>query len=303
MVTIKSKRQPSFTVYMHQQIAFLRSVGRVRTAETYAIALRSFQQFMAMDDIHFSHLTCNTLSCYEAHLKQRGNVPNTISFYMRNLKAVYNKAVDEQLTSQLFPFKNVYTGIDKTCKRAIPLSAIKQIKHAELDCRPHLEWARLMFLFCFYTRGMSFVDMAYLRKIDVAQGILTYRRRKTGQRLSIRWEPCMQHIVDSFPPNETPFLLPIITRKGVDYRSQYVNAQHRSNRLLKQLGQHLDLSATLTMYVARHSWASIAHGCNVPLAVISEGMGHNSEATTQIYLASIDTSVVDEANKTILNLL
>jgi len=133
-------------------------------------------------------------------------------------------------------------------------------------------------------------------------GILTYRRRNTGQELTIKWEKCMEEIVAKYPKNETDFLLPIITKQGNE-RKQYDNALHLFNYHLKDLSEMLQLQRPLTMYVARHSWASAAKAKNVPLSVISEGMGHDSEATTQIYLASLETSVVDKANKMILGLL
>ncbi len=145
--------------------------------------------------------------------------------------------------------------------------------------------------------------LAYLRKKDLLNGTLSYRRRKTGQQLFIKWERCMQEIVDKYPINETEYLLPIITKHDEDYRKQYTNELHRVNHLLKKIGKLLDLPIPLTMYVGRHSWASIAKSRNVPVSVISEGMGHDSENTTQIYLASLDTSVVDKANKKILDLL
>lgn len=146
---------------------------------------------------------------------------------------------------------------------------------------------------------MSFVDMAYLRRNDLKGGFLTYRRRKTGQRLCIRWEGCMQALLDKYPVNESPYLLPII-RRSDDERRQYLNAIHLVNRQLKTLSRKLGLSSPLTMYVARHSWASIARSKHIPLSVISEGMGHHSERTTQIYLASLGNVVIDRANSRIL---
>lgn len=116
---------------------------------------------------------------------------------MRILKAVYNRAVENGLTGQNL-FKSVYTGVEKTLKRAIHLNDIRRIKRLDLSLKPHLDFARDMFLFYFYTRGMSFVDMAYLKKGDIANGILTYRRKKTGQQLFIRWEKCMQEIIKLF---------------------------------------------------------------------------------------------------------
>ena len=156
----------------------------------------------------------------------------------------------------------------------------------------------------FYTRGMSFVDMAYLRKKDLQNGVLSYRRRKTGQLLFIKWEKCMQEIVDKYDTSQSNYLLPIIKPFGdIDERKQYIYAAHNINRCLKIIGKELGLSVSLTLYVARHAWASIAKSKNVPLSVISEGMGHDSEATTRIYLASLDTVAIDKANSMILKSL
>ena len=160
-----------------------------------------------------------------------------------------------------------------------------------------------MLLFSFYTRGMSMIDMAFLKKKDLDNGVLSYRRKKTGQQLFIKWEPCMQEIVDRYNNPASPYLLPIINRPGIEERKQYINESHRINRHLKAIGKELGLSVPLTHYVSRHSWASAARSKNIPISVISEGMGHDSEATTKIYLASLDTATVDEANGLILKSL
>ena len=303
VVRFLNRQEQSFNDYICLQIARLKRLGKIRTSETYTAALRSFSGFMNDKEALFDQLNADLIAEYEAYLKGRGNSPNTVSFYMRILKAVYNRAVEDGLTEQRHPFKSVYTGVEKTLKRAISLNDLKHIKGLDLSLKPNLDFARDMFLFCFYTRGMSFIDMAYLRKKDLQNGILSYRRRKTGQQLFIKWERCMQEIVDKYPINETEYLLPIITKRDEDYRKQYTNELHRVNHLLKKIGKQLDLPILLTMYVGRHSWASIAKSRNVPISVISEGMGHDSENTTQIYLASLDTSVVDKANKKILDLL
>lgn len=298
-----SSQEQSFNDYICQQIARLKRLGKIRTSETYTAALRSFSTFMNDKEVLFDQLNADLFAEYEAYLKGRGNTPNTISFYMRILKAVYNRAVEDGMTEQRHPFKSVYTGVEKTLKRALSLNDIRRIKGLDLSLKPNLDYARDMFMFCFYTRGMSFIDMAYLRKKDLQNGTLSYRRRKTGQQLFIKWEKCMQEILDKYPKNEMEYLLPIITQRNVDYRKQYTNELHRVNHLLKKIGKLLDLPIPLTMYVGRHSWASIAKSRNVPISVISEGMGHDSENTTQIYLASLDTTVVDKANKKILDLL
>ena len=298
----KLTKEVSLFSFWHNVIAQLKQLGKVRTSETYTATLNSFMTFREEQDVPLDGISSDMMLLYEAHLKARGVRMNTISFYMRIFRAVYNRAVEKGLTQQNNPFRHVYTGVDKTVKRAIPIKAIKALKELDLAMNSTLDFARDMFMFSFYTRGMSFVDMAYLKKTDIKHGILTYRRRKTGQELSIKWEKCMADIVVKYPENKTGFLLPIIKEQGNE-RRQYDNALHLVNYRLKELSTMLKLQRPLTMYVARHSWASAAKANNVPLSVISEGMGHDSEATTQIYLASLETSVVDKANKMILELL
>lgn len=288
----------SFTTDIIEQ---LKQLGKVRTSETYTAALASFMKFRNGQDILLCEIDSRTMMLYEAWLRNQEICSNTVSFYMRILRAVYNRAVEKELTEQKYPFKHVYTGIGKTVKRAIPLKAIKHIKELDLTLKPHLDYARDMFLFSFYTRGMSFIDMAYLKKSDLKNGIITYRRRKTGQQLTVKWEKCMEDIFTKYGESTaTCYLLPIITNPSSNERTQYRNAICRINVALKKVANIAGLNTPLTMHVARHCWASVAKSKNIPLSVISEGMGHDSEETTRIYLASLDTNVVDEANSLIL---
>ena len=142
--------------------------------------------------------------------------------------------------------------------------------------------------------------MAFLRKTDLCNGYITYRRRKTGQLLMIEWTHEMQTILDRYPENKSVYLLPIIRNSGTNERCTYRNVGYNINRSLKKVAQQAGIDIPLTLYVARHSWASAARAKGIPLSVISEGMGHDSEATTRIYLASLDNSVVDKANSLIL---
>lgn len=298
----KVTKETSLFSFMHSVIIQLRQLGKIRTSETYTATLKSFMEFREEQDVPFDGVNSDLMLLYEAHLKAKGVRMNTISFYMRILRAVYNRAVEKELTPQKYPFRHVYTGVDKTVKRAIPVKVIKALKELDLSMKSSLDFARDMFMFSFYTRGMSFVDMAYLKKTDLQNGILTYCRRKTGQQLTVKWEKCMEEIIKKYPSNSSVYLLPIIKEQGNE-RKQYDNALHLVNYRLKDLSEMLKLQRPLTMYVARHSWASAAKVRNVPLSVISEGMGHDSEKTTQIYLASLEASVVDKANKMILELL
>lgn len=289
--------------FMEGIIAKLKHNGKIRTAETYKATLNSFKKFRQDEDIMLDCLNSEVMEAYEAWHHNRGVTPNTISFYTRILRAVYNRAVENEVIENRSPFRHVYTGIDKTVKRALPLEVIKKIKGMDLSLNAALDFARDMFMMSFYLRGMSFIDMAYLKMSDLKSGYITYRRRKTGQQLTIEWTNDMQLVLDKYPENESDYLLPIIKTVGINERCTYRNVGYNINRGLKQISQMLNLNFRLTMYVARHSWASAAKAKSVPLSVISEGMGHDSEATTQIYLASLDTSAVDRANAMILKSL
>lgn len=299
-----SSTQMFFLSFGRQLIMELKQVGKKRTAETYTTSLNSFSRFRGEHgDVLLDEVNINLMTEYESWLKEHGICPNSTSYYMRNLRAIYNRAVDKKLTEQQYPFKHVYTGIDKTVKRAISLKSIRRIRDLDLSLKPSLDFARDIFMFSFYTRGMSFIDIAYLKKDDLQNGVLSYRRQKTNQRLFIKWEKPMQEIVDKYNISGSSYLLPIIKDISKDERIQYQSAAHFVNSKLKKIGKLLGLTIPLTTYVARHGWASIAKSRNIPINTISEAMGHDSEMTTRIYLASLDTSIVDEANLIVLKSL
>lgn len=292
-----------FLSFARNLISNLKKIGKTRCADHYAVALNSFIRFNGAEEISFEEFDGNLMQRYECSLKGNGLIPNSISYYMRNLRAIYNKGVEEGVIEYANPFKHVYTGIAKTVKRAVSLQTIKSMQSLDLRGDPQSELARDLFLFSFYTRGMAIIDVAFLLKSDLKDGILTYRRRKTNRQLSIRWEPQMQKILDRHSDKDSEFLFPLIDSRLPDYHKQYLNAYTRLNRHLKNIGKQLRLTNPLTFHRSRHSWASIARENNVPMSVICEAMGHDSEKTTCIYLASIASSVVDKANSDIMRLL
>ena len=286
--------------FMEGIIARLKQNGRDRTSETYKSTLNSFRKFRNDEDIMLDEIDSKLMEGYEGWLKSRGATRNTVSFYLRVLRAVYNRAVEYEVVTNRSPFRHVYTGVDKTVKRALPMKVIRRINGLELWGTPALDYARDMFMLSFCLRGMSFVDMAYLRKSDLHNGYVVYRRRKTGQKLIIQWTKEMQLILDKYPENESDYLLPIIRSSGVNERCIYRNVSYNINHSLKKVAEMAGVPIPLTLYVARHSWASAARQQGIPLSVISEGMGHENEATTRIYLASLDSTAIDNANSLIL---
>ena len=298
------KERTSVVRFMSEQIDFLTDCNRLGTAINYRTVLKCLCGFLNGSDLSFRELTAPFVERYNEHLQRKGLVKNSVSFHMRILRAVYNKAARRGLTEQTHPFRNVYTGVDRTRKRAVDKGILARLTALELSCSGPLSLTRDLFLFSLYTRGMSFVDMAFLTRDNLTDGAIRYIRRKTKQPLCIRIEPCIQQIIDRYADADSCYIFPILkSEDAAAAYAQYRVAMTYYNRLLKRLSQMLGIQQGLSFYAARHSWATIARDNNVPVSVISAGMGHSSERTTRIYLTSLENSLIDNANRLILNTL
>jgi site-specific recombinase XerD len=277
----------------------LKEINRRKTASIFVTAKSSFNRFRDGQDVLLEKIDNDLMLKYETWLRNSGVMKNTISCYMRSLRSVYNQAVKCGLTLQKSPFTNIFTRNDKTVKRAVNEDVIVKIKNLDLKEHPELALARDLFMFSFYLRGISFVDMANLRKHNIKNGYINYARSKTKQILTIKIEPCMQEIISRYEQQAIEnYLLPIYTIQNKDNTSQLRN----HNKRLKRISEMLELEKSVSSYVSRHSWATIALRKGVSVEVISEGMGHENETTTRIYLASLGQSVVDTANAKIITL-
>lgn len=284
----------------------LKGDGRWATARNLQRALNSFSLFLGGEDISLGQMDERLIGEYEQWLRTRKVSKNSSSFYMRNLRSAYNKLVSRNLMEQTFPFRNVYTGVERTRKRAVREGIIIRLLNLDLAHSASLAFSRDLFIFSYCTRGMAFVDIAYLKKGDVSRGMLNYVRHKTGQHFTVRIEPFVEEIIKRYEPyvRNTPYLFPIITSDNPEEAfRQYQTALGYHNRKLKQLGKLVGESLCLSSYTARHSWATIARNRNIPLSIISAGMGHTSEKTTLIYLDSVDSSLIDEANEELVKAL
>ena len=299
---MKHSTEKTVFTFLREQIEKKELMGRQGTLHTYLNAYRRFREFRQSNDLTFDELSPDMMEHYEAWLTNRGLQQNSIRFYLRTLNTLYHKAVIEGVTPDNKIFDRVHLSFVKTRKRAISETDIRAIKRLILPKNSPIAFARDIFMFSFYMRGMPFVDIAYLRKSDLRYGMLSYCRKKNNQFLTIEWEREQQEIVERYAPltKDTPYMLPIILREdGTEYR-QYRLMQESVNRNLKKIGEMIGLKIPLTSYVARHSWASLARNMNFSIAIISEGMGHHSYKTTQTYLDSIDTSQINDANRKII---
>ena len=279
---------------LQRSVRHLQASGRYGTARNYHAALRSLTVFCQGQDIPIGEVTEAFVSRYAVWMQSRGLIPNSQSFYLRILRAVCHTV----LPSCPSLFRHVYTGVDQTRKRSLDEHILIALHTLKLPVGSPRCLARDLFLFSYCTRGMSFVDMAYLLKSSVRNGYIHYTRRKTGQPLAVRIEPLTAAILHRYTSVEGPYVFPILQgEEGSRGYRRYQIALNYYNRQLKRIAEQLHIAGGLTIYMARHTWATVARNQHVPISVISAGMGHTSEQTTRIYLASIDNHLIDDANR------
>ncbi len=301
----KLRQTSSLKEFFRQEITHMIQYGKHGTARNYQKAYNSIFTYLHNTDIPLYAIRESFIEGYNAYLQQREIVRNSISFYMRILRAIYNKAARQRLVEQNNPFIAVYTGIDKTRKRAVDEQIIMKLCSLNLSGEHKLEFVRDLFIFSYCTRGMSFVDMAYLKTSNIKGNNIVYIRHKTKQQLQIKIESKVQGIISKYAKSATfPYVLPILTTSDPQKAfTQYQSALSYYNKLLKKISVMLQLETSLTSYTARHSWASVARNYNIPISVISAGMGHTSDKTTQIYLTSLENASIDMANHKIISRL
>lgn len=294
----------SLVIHWKDQITNLNKIGRIGMASAQKHTLNSVIQYYGSANISTKKLTPQFILGYERHLLERGVVPNTVCYYMRNFKSTVNNLIklgiiDKQKGTT---FDGIKTSPRKTLKRALTRETLKAMKAMQFTDKPVLELARDMFLFSFYTRGMAFVDISFLRKEDIANNLLSYTRKKTGQYLQISINKQITELTMKYT-NISSYVFPIVFSNNYEVAyKEYRSALRRINKSLKIIGQQLEINIPLTTYVARHSWATLAKEQGVPVSVISEGLGHTSERITQIYLKEFDHSVLEKANNSITKL-
>lgn len=289
-----------FLAQAEELIGTLEQSRAKSTIDNYRTAVRSLTTF-ADERLRMSELSQPLIEGWQQWLQQQGITLNTISCYMRSLRAIISHLDSEAAARSLF--KTVYTGKARTDKRSIPLDELNHLQQLPLDRDSPLAFARDIFLFCVYTLGMPFVDVAHLRRKQLADGYITYHRQKTGQRIRIKIEPPMQQIIDRYVSDENPYVFPILPADRPEAPCDYERARSRYNRFLRHLGELAGISRPLTSYVARHSWATMAWQSDVALPVISKALGHTSPNTTLTYIREIDDQRIDVANHTLLTLL
>jgi len=200
----------SFEDYCNKLIAIFKETGKNGNAIVYQSALDSFKGFANEKKYLLNEIDYSTVKKYQEYLSKKTNIskvkkiekkltPNGISFYLRTLRAIINRAIKEGLIEETtYPFKNISIKSEKTRKRAVNKDVIKKVEELDVSYDKHLQFNKDLFMFSFYNRGMSFVDLAYLKVKNIENGRLNYTRRKTGQLFSIKITGKAQAIIDTY---------------------------------------------------------------------------------------------------------
>ena len=294
--------------FMKQVAAELQMEGNFGTAHVYRSSLNAIIAYRGKRDFVFSEVTSEWLKGFEVHLRSRGCSWNTVSTYLRTFRAVYNRAVNLRKAPYVpYLFRSVYTGTRADHKRALSDDDMRKVF---VDLRGTgislpVRQAQELFILMFLLRGMPFVDLAYLRKSDLRDNMITYRRLKTGRSLSVTLTPEAMILIKKYMNRDSssPYLFSFLkscegTKEA--YR-EYQLALRSFNQQLMLLGELLGLGDKLSSYTARHTWATTAYYCEIHPGIISEAMGHSSITVTETYLKPFRSKKIDEANKQVIN--
>lgn len=301
----------SLTSFWEMKIEELKAEGRFSTAYIYEYGLRALTEFVGGGEIFFGAVSRVWLRKFQAYLEEKQRKYNTISTYLRVLRAVYNRAVDERLIEGEYRlFSGLKMGVASEKKLAVNAGQMGRLMDMDAGMRRRLpaevRRAQDLLSLMVLLQGMPFTDLAHLHKGDLEGDVLTCRRQKTGTELCVTVVPEAMALLNRYRSRskKSPYLLRILNwrLKGEaafeDYREKLGELNLQLSRLPELCGvKGLHISS----YTARHTWATLAKFCGVPEEVISEALGHSSLEVTRTYLKSFEKKELSRANKMIID--
>lgn len=301
----KPKTPTDYFLFAEKEIDRLKKIGKFGTARTYQHSINKLRNFSLRKSINFESLNYQFLEKWKTTMFEGGMKANSISVYLRSIRAIYNKAIKAGIVdASFYPFKDFKIPQEKTISRALSCQEIKKIAELDLPEDSPIWRYRNYFLLSFYLIGISFIDMAMLKVENIQDGRIIYRRRKTGKIYSIKILPAAEKIIlhycDYKKQDKTDFLLPIIPAhlNSEDQVEKARDGYRKCNKYLKKMAKLCGIDKPITTYYARYSWANIAKELGYSKDLIAEALGHEyGNKVTGIYLDHYGNKVIDEANE------
>jgi len=295
---VKKHRYNSFFGYGYSLVQDLKKSRRFGTARNYKGALSVLRTFRNGRDIKFNEFNYSMILKFERYHLGKGNSLNGLSTYLRVYRAIYNKGIKEGLIErEAYPFANYTIRQAPTKKRAIDFKFIKRILDLDLPKQTVLFRYRNYFLSSYLLYGMNFTDMAYLKLENIVDNRLKFRRKKTGKLFDIKITKTLAEILKIYTKDKSKdeYIFPIIKRSSPEIQEREIAWERkRYNIGLKEIAKLCGIEQKLTTYVSRHTFATQAMLKNIPLEAISAMLGHSKLDTTQIYLKSLPTNILDK---------
>lgn len=294
----KTERRVFLSTYFEKLILQKREAGKHSTADIYRATNNWLKEFTKGNTPMLREISSGFVDNFYSYLQSQKHLKtNSIVCYINNFRAMYNMAVRERiLHPKHYPFKHLSLHKKKTAKRALSKKMIENICRLDLQQNPELKIIADLSVFSYMACGMPFIDLVHLCKENIIGNEIVYNRIKTGTLVRIRITEGMQLLLDKYQGMNDLFLFPLLKKGLGTTHEEYKAILQYYNRNLKIIGEMLNMPIPLTSYVIRHSWATEALRQHIPIAVISQALGHSSERTTRYYLDQLDQSELDEAN-------
>jgi len=309
------ERKGNIHDYFVSVIKTMRDTGHYGNADTYTEILNSLKTFDSnFKDRDFYEIDYNYVIRYDEYYIKKGNGKNARRNKLATLRAILNRAIKDKLALRdTYPFGVDGYSVNKlreqTEKRYLPTTYLNLLKNSS-SIDPRVNFARKLFLFSYYSYGMSFIDMAYLKTANIVLkeggNYIVYKRQKTKNKQNI--QPIkvlirkeLSELIKELQVMQKPindYLLPIVDKDLEGAQLHWylkTGPRRRMNDSLKVLANDLELKVNLTTYVSRHTMAMQLRLNSVSIDIIGETMGHQETSTTKIYLDSFEDSVVDDA--------
>ena len=302
------KTEPTISEFWQQEAVRLTEIGKAGNAGVYLSSLRGLNRVMNLD-MPFKELKHMQLLDAETTLLKNGVKLNTLSVYMRTLRAICNKAILVDLVDQgWYPFFRYKIKKGKSVPRTLNLDQMKRYFELELPEQHPLYRSFCIGKLMFLLRGINFKDLVKLTNENLQGNRIVYERSKTKTLYSIGMEEQIKELLKIlFKGGDT--LVGIMDEEyhlldqDIQVLKRYEQHLHVVNNHLKRISILLGLEIKLSTYVMRYSYANIARGLGLSVEEISYLLGHKSSAhaVTEIYLEQFDLEKLDELNRMIIN--
>lgn len=300
--------KPDIFTYGKNQIATLEKAGHIGNSIVYSCAINKLKEYTGREKLAFDEVDYSFLQAYDTKLLADGMKVNGVSNYMRTLRAIFNKAIREELIPEnCYPFRKFKIKNEQTINRSLTIAEIVNIANLDLPPYSKIWHHRNLFMLSYCLIGTNFADLLTLKPENLVDGRVVFRRKKTHKVYSILIQPQAQNLFNLYTQGRSigknEFLLPFVVNKNnpIELKKDIVQAIKNTNEYLEKMAKLCEINKTITTYYARYSWANAARSLGYSKDLIAEALGHEyGNKVTGIYLDNYSNAIIDEMNTKVI---